>query len=442
MGIPHRLGRFAASPGRRWAGAGQIRKTTESIEVSGGSVNLKQAAGQLGVHYQTAYKWVRSGDLTAIRVGGRYEVSDAAITQFQSSRTAAPGESPPFQQLPPPDLTTEDGLEELEALAMEPFLSVHAIAAFAARRGAEIVGDLCLVVRFDGPDRPELCAVSHSDPGRTVSVVSAMDVSDGDLRTSHGMAYTAYSEQRVVRVAHVPQDQLRKSIRPELRQHLARYPVHSLLAAPILVAGNPAGAIVLTRDTPNHPYSEVDEDLVVRMCTRIGALIESALDVELAWTTRRRLVAALRESPDPRDGDPTRSLDELQHLVEECSVDGLPVSILDAKLRFLAVNPAFLGAMGYPLDAVRGKSFESFIHPADRAFEQATFDRLTSGELDYLDIRSRRLLADGTDIAYASHRAAVRDPSATLRSIVTVARPLHIPKADYSAVIAGRANSG
>jgi glycerate-2-kinase len=26
-------------------------------------VNLKQAAARLGVHYQTAYRWVRSGDL-------------------------------------------------------------------------------------------------------------------------------------------------------------------------------------------------------------------------------------------------------------------------------------------------------------------------------------------------------------------------------------------
>ena len=404
-------------------------------------MNLKQAAGQLGVHYQTAYKWVRSGDLTAIRVGGRYEVSTAAITQFQANRTTAALDSLSLHHQPVPGLTAEDCLEELEALAMEPFLSVHAVAAFAARRGAEIVGDLCLVVRFDGHDESELCAVNHTDAGRMVSVVSAMDAAEGRLRETHGSGYTAYAEERVVRVPHVPQDLLRKAVRPELRQHLARYPVHSLLAAPIFVAGTPAGSIVFTRDTPNHPYSETDEEFVVRMCTRIGALIESALEVELAWTTRRRLVAALREQLDaPRN--PKRLVDEFQNLIAEYAGDGLPVSILDAKLRLLAANRAFLAATGYPLEAVLGKSFEYFVHPDDLDFERANFGRLTAGELDYLDIRSRCLVADGTDVAYASHRAAVRDLDVTLRSIITVARPLHIPRADYSTVNAGRAHSG
>jgi len=46
-------------------------------------MNLKAAAHELGVHYQTAYKWVRSGALTAVRIGGRYEISEAAIQQFE-----------------------------------------------------------------------------------------------------------------------------------------------------------------------------------------------------------------------------------------------------------------------------------------------------------------------------------------------------------------------
>lgn len=51
-------------------------------------MNLKQAAARLGVHYQTAYKWVRSGELSALRIGGRYEVSDAAITRFLANHRA------------------------------------------------------------------------------------------------------------------------------------------------------------------------------------------------------------------------------------------------------------------------------------------------------------------------------------------------------------------
>ena len=39
------------------------------------AVNLKTAALRLGVHYQTAYRWVRSGQLVAVKVGAGYEIS-------------------------------------------------------------------------------------------------------------------------------------------------------------------------------------------------------------------------------------------------------------------------------------------------------------------------------------------------------------------------------
>jgi excisionase family DNA binding protein len=43
-------------------------------------------AEQLGVHYQTAYRWVRSGALAAALVGGRYEVTQAALDRFAAQR--------------------------------------------------------------------------------------------------------------------------------------------------------------------------------------------------------------------------------------------------------------------------------------------------------------------------------------------------------------------
>ena len=38
-------------------------------------IDLQEAARRLGVHYQTAYRWVREGRLTAVRVRGRYELA-------------------------------------------------------------------------------------------------------------------------------------------------------------------------------------------------------------------------------------------------------------------------------------------------------------------------------------------------------------------------------
>lgn len=51
-----------------------------------GRFDLQSAADELGVHYQTAYRWVRSGRLPAVRVGGKYLVDQAAIDALAHER--------------------------------------------------------------------------------------------------------------------------------------------------------------------------------------------------------------------------------------------------------------------------------------------------------------------------------------------------------------------
>jgi len=51
-------------------------------------LDLQAAADELGVHYQTAYHWVRSGRLDAEMVGGRYLVSQADISELDRRRHA------------------------------------------------------------------------------------------------------------------------------------------------------------------------------------------------------------------------------------------------------------------------------------------------------------------------------------------------------------------
>lgn len=58
-------------------------------------LELQAAADQLGVHYQTAYRWVRSGRLAARMVGGRYVVARTAIEEFARSRQIPHSPPPP-----------------------------------------------------------------------------------------------------------------------------------------------------------------------------------------------------------------------------------------------------------------------------------------------------------------------------------------------------------
>lgn len=56
------------------------------VAVEGDDIDLFTAAEQLGVHYQTAYRWVRSGELPAVRVRGRYRLDPDDVAAFAERR--------------------------------------------------------------------------------------------------------------------------------------------------------------------------------------------------------------------------------------------------------------------------------------------------------------------------------------------------------------------
>lgn len=49
-------------------------------------MNLQEAADHIGVHYQTAYRWVREGELVARKTGRTYEIAADEVTRFKDSR--------------------------------------------------------------------------------------------------------------------------------------------------------------------------------------------------------------------------------------------------------------------------------------------------------------------------------------------------------------------
>jgi MerR family transcriptional regulator, light-induced transcriptional regulator len=59
------------------------------------SVTLHEAADRLGVHYQTAYRWVRRGELPAMKVAGIYVVDATDLAAFAAARVVP--EAPPRQ---------------------------------------------------------------------------------------------------------------------------------------------------------------------------------------------------------------------------------------------------------------------------------------------------------------------------------------------------------
>lgn len=58
-------------------------------------MDLQRTADELGVHYQTAYRWVRTGKLPAQLVDGRYRVTRDDISAMSARRTAPQAPPPP-----------------------------------------------------------------------------------------------------------------------------------------------------------------------------------------------------------------------------------------------------------------------------------------------------------------------------------------------------------
>jgi excisionase family DNA binding protein len=59
-------------------------------------MELREAAAALGVHYQTAYAWVRQGSLPARKRGRGYEVEDVDVRALAARRSAG---SPPAREV-------------------------------------------------------------------------------------------------------------------------------------------------------------------------------------------------------------------------------------------------------------------------------------------------------------------------------------------------------
>lgn len=64
-------------------------------------MDLEAAARRLGVHYQTAYRWVRSGALPALKVGSEYEIDpedvERLVVQQRLGPTAEVGVDPDWE---------------------------------------------------------------------------------------------------------------------------------------------------------------------------------------------------------------------------------------------------------------------------------------------------------------------------------------------------------
>ena len=393
-------------------------------------MNLKAASQRLGVHYQTAYKWVRSGSLTAIRVGGRYEVSEAAIAQLLANRESVATQA--LVHMPDvrlPCLTATAFLEELEAMASDPVLSVSSVVTYAAEQGAQVLGDVCFVGIMNR-DRLHVdrYAVGHPEPDRAAFMSAVIGLTGDPITLSQSAVSVAFFRGQTVRIPHVAQDKLRSAVLPELRQYLPQHPLHSFVSAPIMSANGPIGFVAFSRETPNRPYTEADEQYAADVGERVGVLVDTAREIALAWKIRSELDDDLRARArlGAISGQPTT--DDLNCLFEQHPESAaLAVAVFNPAGRFIGANRRWLDITGLSLGSIVGMRYEVLANIDDRPDDPENFERLVTGELDYHDVHGICVFENGNRIPYAAHRVAVRNPDASLYCILTINRVLHTP---------------
>src|SRR3954468_5177048 len=105
-------------------------------------MNLKTGAARLSIHYQTAYKLVRSGALAAVKIGGTYEISEAALERYRAERemlrSAAGAER---DDMPVGRRDRDEAIADVRSVAEATTTSAHSVYESVVRNAAEAVGD-------------------------------------------------------------------------------------------------------------------------------------------------------------------------------------------------------------------------------------------------------------------------------------------------------------
>ncbi len=390
-------------------------------------MNLKTAALRLGVHYQTVYRWVRSGQLVAVKVGAGYEVSDAAVDRLLAQRTAI-GRTPeggarnrPYE----PASSVDDALHVLDLMVDAVTLDSTAVAERAGRVIAEHLGDAVFVYRRTGSDLtlPGSIAVvyaAHRDP---VSEVAA-STRGRDPRTSTNMVRRSLSLNEIFCVAQVPQRELRRRLHPELQENLHLSGCYSAICVPV----GATGVLLATRDLPGRPYGPADVEFVESIAARVARADERARSWTAAWEMRRRMVAAFATPSFASPQFEGNCFDELLEPVPvpegEAAADGATrdepmIAVLDLELRHVGCNKAYAALLGEDATRLSCVSLRSLVR--DGAALDEALAPVLLGEIDYRSVELE-VLAEGARVAL--HVAMVRRVDATPRGVVLVAHPV------------------
>ena len=373
-------------------------------------MNLKTAARRLGVHYQTAYRWVRTGQLVAVKVGAGYEISDAALERFQAQRVALeriPDVTPRTTPIVPS--ARVDALNILDSMLRVTTVDAGAVCLRAVNSVANVVGDGAVLQLAHTDHSDGVITFDHYDAERSVLMGAVLR-----LGRTEGGSFTerAANSDTAVLVPQVPQREVRSMLAPEFHQVLGEVGFYSAISAPISISGQFRGTLFAGRDTPGRPYTIEDRDFVVAVASRVSLASTRADRGRQAWELRARIMSDLAEHGGYDD-----ATDRAAAWIANGSLEhDAAVALVNLDRSLVTMTKPFAAMVGTSaVDAV-GVPIETLL--TERGQLESTFERLANGELDYCSIITQ---AAGTSTAIVLDGAILRGPDATPCCVVYVA---------------------
>ncbi len=359
-------------------------------------VNLKAAARELGLHYQTAYKLVRSGELVAVRDGRRYDISEAAIATCQARRRRFAG----VAWLPNTGTELDDlhhPLDEVRLAALATRSTPHAAFDRAADVLTHTVGDSC-VIRLARDGGYDLVACEHVDPECHAML---WHYSLDAHALSALIAPDAVEHRKAFVEPILSTDKARRFVTPETEQYFRFVGVQSVVVAPFY-GDLTCGVVYTGRSAAGRPYAPADVELV----SCVAALVGGAVAASERWRGVAAAASSARDAALCAERMPASRTDDVWTAI--CDAGG---RLCDVAGRLDSSVPLDTG-----VPYLRG-----IAAPARRA-ELQRLDALATGTLEVLDNDLLIETPRGPEI-HIARRHACRDEAGRLLGVAVAAAP-------------------
>ncbi len=211
-----------------------------------------------------------------------------------------------------------------------------------AQRTAETIGDAC-VLSLATEDRRWLVPVAWHHPNPAAQAL--LDQIYANIRhgAAEGPSGRVLQTGQPLLLPKVAPADVAAATKPEYARYLERFPIHSMLIVPLRHEDRILGTLTLSRNAPDHPYASADQILLQDLADRAALSISNA-----------QINAHYRS------------------LFEEVA-EGIVV--VDADRRFLDVNPAAAGLLGYSREELCQLRVDDIVaaNPEDMSAEWSHF---------------------------------------------------------------------